>query len=74
MLDIACIHALEGKSDEAIKWLRETAACGFQPYPLFERDAYLNRTRQAPQFIKFLAEMKVQNETYRREFGGAAQR
>ena len=71
--DIACIYALEGKSDEAVKWLRETAASGFQPYPLFERDAYLNRIRQAPEFIQFMAEMKAQNERYRREFGGAAQ-
>jgi serine/threonine protein kinase/TolB-like protein len=66
--DIACIYALEGKSAEAVKWLRETAATGFQPYPMFERDAYLNRIRQALGFIQFMAEMKVQNERYRREF------
>ena len=67
--DIACIYAREGKSDEAVKWLRETAATGFPCYPLFERDVYLNRIRQAPEFIKFMAEMKAQNERYRREFG-----
>jgi TolB-like protein len=66
--DIACIYALEGKSDEAVKWLRETAATGFPCYPLFERDAYLNRIRQAPEFMQFMAEMKAQNERYRREF------
>lgn len=66
--DIARIYALEGKSVEAIKWLRETNATGFQPYPLFERDPCLNRIRQAPEFIQFLAEMKAQNERYRREF------
>jgi len=47
--DIACIYALEGKSDEAVRWLREAAAMGFPCYPLFERDAYLNRIRQAPE-------------------------
>jgi serine/threonine-protein kinase len=67
--DIARVYALEGKSDEAVKWLRETAATGFQPYPMFERDAYLNRIRQAPEFIQFMTEMKAQNEKYRREFG-----
>ena len=36
---------------------------------LFERDIYLSRIRQAPEFIKFMAEMKAQNEKYRREFG-----
>jgi len=67
--DIACIYALEGKSDEAVRWLREAAAMGFPCYPLIERDAYLNRIRRAPEFIKFMAEMKAQNEKYRREFG-----
>ncbi len=66
--DIACIYALEGKSGEAVKWLREAAATGYSVYPLFERDAYLNRIRQAPEFIQFMAEMKAQNERYRREF------
>src|SRR2546425_2560082 len=70
--DIACVFALEGKSDEAVKWLKETAATGFPCYPLFERDAYLNRIRQAPEFIQFMAEMKAQNERYRHEFGEGA--
>jgi tetratricopeptide (TPR) repeat protein len=67
--DIACIYALEGKSDEAVRWLREAAAMGFPCYPLFECDIYLSRIRQAPEFIKFMAKMKAQNEKYRREFG-----
>ncbi len=71
--DIACIYALEGKSNEAVKWLREAAATGFPCYPLFARDAYLNRIRQAPEFIQFMTEMKAQNERYRREFEGATQ-
>ena len=70
--DIACIYALEGKSDEAVKWLREAADKGFPCYPLFERDAYLNRIRPASEFIQFMSEMKAQNEKYRREFGGGA--
>jgi TolB-like protein len=72
--DIARIYALEGKSDEAVKWLREAAATGLPCYPLFERDAYLSRIRQAPEFISFMAEMKAQNERYRREFGEGATR
>jgi TolB-like protein len=72
--DIACIFALEGKSVEAVKWLREAVATGFSPYPLFERDAYLNRIRQAPEFIQFMAEMKTRWEGYRREFDQVATR
>ncbi len=68
--DIALIHALEGRSVEAVKWLREANDAGFQCYPLFTRDAWLNRVRQAPEFIQFMAEMKAQHERYAREFGG----
>ena len=42
---------------------------GFPCYPLFERDVYLSRIRQANVFIKFMAEIKAQNEKYGREFG-----
>ena len=66
--DIACVYALAGKSDEAVKWLRETAATGFPCYPLFERDPYLNRLRQAPAFVQFMEEMKAQFDKYKREF------
>jgi hypothetical protein len=66
--DIACIYALEGKSAEAVKWLREAADSGFHLYPRYLRDTYLNRIRQAPEFIQFLAEMKAENDRFRREF------
>ncbi|HEY0770371.1 MAG TPA: hypothetical protein VGD31_08540, partial [Sphingobacteriaceae bacterium] len=66
--DIACIYALTGKSDEAVKWLRKTAAEGFPNYPMFERDIFLDRIRQAPEFIRFMEEMKAQHERYKSEF------
>jgi TolB-like protein len=66
--DIACIYALEGKGAEAVKWLRESAVSGYHLYPRYTRDAFLNRIRQAPEFIHFLAEMKAENDRYRREF------
>lgn len=72
--DIACIYALEGKSAEAVKWLRETTATGFHPYPALGRETYFNRIRQAPEFIQFMAEMKTENERYRLEFGEAPTR
>jgi hypothetical protein len=66
--DIACVYALEGKSAESVKWLRESAVAGFHLYPRYVRDAYLNRIRGAPEFIQFLAEMKAENDRYRHEF------
>jgi eukaryotic-like serine/threonine-protein kinase len=66
--EIARVYALAGKSREAIKWLSESAETGLPCYPLFERDPYLNRIRQAPEFIQFMSEMKAQLEKHKREF------
>jgi tetratricopeptide (TPR) repeat protein len=65
----ACIYALGGKSEEAVKWLTETANTGFPNYPLFERDPYLNKIRTSPQFVQFMSEQKAQWEKLRAEFG-----
>ena len=65
---VACIYALQGKSAEAVVWLRRTAEMGMPSYPLFARDPMLDRIRQAPEFVAFIAEMKDQHERYRREF------
>jgi eukaryotic-like serine/threonine-protein kinase len=69
----ACVYALAGNSAEAVKWLKETAATGFPNYPLFERDPFLNRIRQSPAFIQFMAEQKAQWEQYRAEFSDGSQ-
>ena len=67
--EIARVYALSGKSEEAVKWLRESAETGLACYPLFERDPYLDRVRQAPEFIQFMSEMRAQLENYEIEFG-----
>jgi len=66
--DIACIYALQGKSAEAVRWLRESAVNGYHLYPRYTRDPRLNRIQQSPEFIQFLAEMKGENDRYRKEF------
>jgi len=65
---IACAYAVLGETDEAMKWLRETADTGYPCYPAFERDVFFDRIRQDPRFVEFMAEMKSQNEKYRAEF------
>jgi hypothetical protein len=65
--DIACVYALEGKSGEAVRWLRESAENGFHVYPRYTRDPLLARIRQSPEFTRFLAEMKAENDTYRQD-------
>jgi DNA-binding winged helix-turn-helix (wHTH) protein/TolB-like protein/Flp pilus assembly protein TadD len=69
--DTACIYALEGKSGDAVKWLRETADTGFPNYPLFARDPFLDRIRQSPEFVQFLSEQKSQWELFEQEFPDA---
>jgi TolB-like protein len=67
--DIACIYALDGKSEEALKWLRITVKEGFPCYTLFARDSFLDPIRKDPAFIQFMTEMKTRWEGYQREFG-----
>jgi serine/threonine protein kinase/tetratricopeptide (TPR) repeat protein len=66
--DIACVYAMQGKSVDAVKWLRESAVTGYHLYPRYTRDVRLDRIRQSPEFIQLLAEMKAENDRYRREF------
>jgi TolB-like protein len=66
---IATVYALGGKSAEAVKWLQTAADTGFPCYPRFERDSYLDRVRQTPEFIEFMSKMKTEWETYKTEFG-----
>jgi serine/threonine protein kinase len=68
--DAACIYALASDASDAVKWLKETAATGFPNYPLFARDPFLDRIRQAPEFVQFITEQKAQWEKLRQEFGG----
>jgi len=67
--DVACVYALAGRSQEAVKWLNETANTGFPNYPLFEKDHFLDRIRTTPEFIQFMADQKTQWEKRRAEFG-----
>jgi len=66
--DAACVYALAGNSREAVKLLKETAATGFPNYPLFERDPFLDRVRNAPEFVQFIGEQKTRWQAYRDEF------
>ena len=68
--DIACIYAIGGKTDEAVKWLRMTADTGMPNYPLFARDPHLDRIRKETAFIQFMTELKKRWDGYKHEFEG----
>ena len=66
--NIACLFAVEGKTEVAVKWLRKTAESGYPCYPRFESDPYFDRIRQEPAFVQFMAELKADFDTYKAEF------
>jgi len=66
--NVACIYALQGKSAEAVKWLRTTVDTGMPNFTLFSRDPHLDKIRKDPAFIQFMAELKPRFEKYQQEF------
>lgn len=66
--DFACAYALNGKADEAVKWLQETADTGMPVYPLFKTDSHLDKIRQHPKFIQFLENSKIIWEDLKQSF------
>jgi hypothetical protein len=54
--------------DEAVKWLRTSAATGLPNYPCFSRDPHLDRIRKETVFIQFMNELKTRWDGYKREF------
>jgi TolB-like protein/Tfp pilus assembly protein PilF len=61
----ASAYALLDKHEEALQYLRIAADDGFPCYPLFEHDTNLDRLRNDPRFLSFLAQQKKQWEYFR---------
>ena len=64
----ASAYALEGKSAEAVRWLRLAVDGGMRNYPMYVRDPFLNRIRSSREFVEFMAEFKPRWEAMEREF------
>jgi tetratricopeptide (TPR) repeat protein len=62
---IACTYALLDKPEPAVEWLEAAAADGFPCYPLFEKDANLNKLRSNSRFRAFLEAQRRQWEYFR---------
>jgi TolB-like protein/Tfp pilus assembly protein PilF len=63
---IACAYARMNKTEEAVKWLQNTADDGFPCYPMFASDSNLDNLRHDPRFISFLEKQKQQWESYKK--------
>ncbi len=62
---VACAYAIQGRTREALAWLRRTAAEGMPCYPLFEKDPFLDRLRGDAEFVAFLKDVKAEFERLR---------
>ena len=68
--DIACVHALLGEADEAVRWLRQVAANGYLCHPFFAIDPLLDSLRHDPAFAAFLEDVRREDERYARIHAG----
>ena len=66
--DVACIYALLGERDLALRWLAQSARNGFPCYPFFRRDTLLGSLKGTAGFERLLADTKTEGEVYARLF------
>ena len=56
--NLACVYALNGDNDEALKWLSKSAACGFSNLVVFQTDRDLRPLRDSPEYAAALKIVK----------------
>jgi tetratricopeptide (TPR) repeat protein len=64
--DIACIYALLGEREEALRWLADAAHNGFPCYRFFETDPLLDSIRGEERFRSLMTELRAECDGYRR--------
>jgi TolB-like protein/Tfp pilus assembly protein PilF len=64
--DVACIHALLGRTDRALEWLTEAARNGFPCAAFFERDPLLASVRGDSRFVALMQNLQIECGTYAR--------
>jgi serine/threonine protein kinase/Flp pilus assembly protein TadD len=62
------IYALLGDRQQALDWLKRTAALGDVNYPWFERDKNYDSLRSDPEYQKIMAGIRQRWEAYKQEF------
>jgi serine/threonine protein kinase/Flp pilus assembly protein TadD len=62
------IYALLGDREQALDWLKRTAALGDVNYPWFERDKNYDSLRSDPEYQSIMAGVRQRWETYKKEF------
>jgi hypothetical protein len=62
----ACLYAMTGDAETAVRWLDETVKNGMPVYPAFERDTCFDRIRTSASFVTFMTSLKPVWEDYQR--------
>ena len=62
--DIACLHALSGRKDEALEWLAAAARNGYPCWTFFERDEFLAAVRDDERFHRLIDDLKSESAGY----------
>lgn len=57
--NVACVHALQGRPDDAFAWLEKAIAAGFADAELLATDSDLDSLRKDPRFAKIEAAVKA---------------
>lgn len=68
---IAEVSSLVGKPVEAVALLRRASKNGLPNYPAFRDDPHFRVMQNHPQYLRLLADLKREWESYRHEFGHA---
>lgn len=57
--NVACVHALQGRADQAFAWLDKAVARGFADAELLGQDTDLDALREDPRFAKLVAAVRA---------------
>jgi TolB-like protein/tRNA A-37 threonylcarbamoyl transferase component Bud32 len=67
----AAVYATLGKSDKAVALLARAGRTGLPNYPVFRDDPHFQSLQKYPPYLRLLANLKKETESYRREFARA---
>jgi len=67
--DTACVHALRGEKDEALRWLDKAVDAGWRGWPLGTRSPLLDSLRSDPRFQRIEAHLQELVAEMRRRAG-----
>jgi TolB-like protein/tetratricopeptide (TPR) repeat protein len=69
--DVAVIHALLGRPEQAVEWLRQAAGNGYPCATFFRLDPLLASLQSDERFIELIGELSAERERYRQVYEGA---